>query len=234
MQNNEKKLDQRIKSLRPQAANGFSGLCTNNEIPHHHVDDVIPEESFYNSRPFLEKEKDSSGMTFHFAFASTGNLLNIRWPLLSVGPFCFFFNLLSCIALFTATNAHAQLFPSLGGQRAGTAAAQFLKIGVGARSAAMGEAFAAVANDGSALFWNPAGLMQSDKNEALFSHLEWLVDVQHEFFGYVHHFGKQQAIGISFVALHTAEMQETTEYQPFGTGRYFSFSDIAAVDVYAR
>ncbi len=157
----------------------------------------------------------------------------MRRSLLSVGPLRLFF-LLPWLALFAATNAHAQLFPSLGGQRAGTAALQFLKIGVGARSAAMGEAFTAVANDGTALFWNPAGLMESDKNEALFSHLEWLVDVQHEFFGYVHHVGKLQAIGISFTSLHTAEMQETTEYQPFGTGRYFSFGDISVGLTYAR
>lgn len=141
---------------------------------------------------------------------------------------------MTAIVLCAVPNAHAQLFPALGGQRAGTAAVQFLKIGVGARSAAMAEAFTAVANDGTALFWNPAGLMQSDRNEVLFSHLEWLVDVQHEFFGYVHHLGKLQAIGLSFISLHTAEMQETTEYQPFGTGRYFSYGDIALGLTYSR
>jgi len=40
----------------------------------------------------------------------------------------------------------------------GTTGANFLKIGVGARAAAMGEAFTAVADDSTSLYWNPAGL----------------------------------------------------------------------------
>ena len=47
----------------------------------------------------------------------------------------------------------------------GTTAADFLKIGVGARAAAMGEAFTALADDGTALYWNPAGLAQIEKTE---------------------------------------------------------------------
>ncbi|RMD93377.1 MAG: hypothetical protein D6813_04180, partial [Calditrichaeota bacterium] len=53
-------------------------------------------------------------------------------------------------------NLHAQLIPILGSQRAGTAMAQFLKIGVGGRAVGMGESFVAIANDASALYWNPA------------------------------------------------------------------------------
>jgi hypothetical protein len=40
----------------------------------------------------------------------------------------------------------------------GTTTANFLKLGAGSRAAAMGEAFSAVADDASALYWNPAGL----------------------------------------------------------------------------
>jgi len=47
----------------------------------------------------------------------------------------------------------------------GTTAASFLKIGVGARAIAMGEAFTALADDGTALYWNPAGLAQIEKIE---------------------------------------------------------------------
>ena len=69
----------------------------------------------------------------------------------------------------------AQLFPVLGGQRAGISTAQFLKIGVGGRAAALGEAFIAVANDASALYWNPAGLVQFEENQVMFSHNSWVV-----------------------------------------------------------
>lgn len=48
---------------------------------------------------------------------------------------------------------------------AGTSSAQFLKMGAGARAAAMGDSFAAVANDASAVYWNPAGLAQLEDAE---------------------------------------------------------------------
>ena len=43
------------------------------------------------------------------------------------------------LLVLTWKQLDAQLIPNLGGQRAGTAAAQFLKIGVGGRATAMGE-----------------------------------------------------------------------------------------------
>lgn len=41
---------------------------------------------------------------------------------------------------------------------AGTSAAEFLKIPVGARAAALGNAFSGLSNDSSAIFWNVSGL----------------------------------------------------------------------------
>jgi len=40
----------------------------------------------------------------------------------------------------------------------GTAAGNFLKIGVGARAAALGDAFTVLVDDSTSLYWNPAGL----------------------------------------------------------------------------
>ena len=39
--------------------------------------------------------------------------------------------------------------------KTGTTAAQFLKIGIGARALALGGAYSAIADDASALYWNP-------------------------------------------------------------------------------
>ena len=41
----------------------------------------------------------------------------------------------------------------------GTTSASFLEIGAGARSLAMGGAYVSLANDVSALYWNPAGIV---------------------------------------------------------------------------
>ncbi len=46
---------------------------------------------------------------------------------------------------------------------AGEYAAEFLRIGVGARALSMGSAFTAVADDASAYYWNPAGLASPDR-----------------------------------------------------------------------
>ena len=124
--------------------------------------------------------------------------------------------------------------PVLGAQRAGTASAQFLKIGVGARSAGMGESFVAIANDASALYWNPAGIAQFESNQVIFSHTAWLVDIQHEFLGAVYHLSPDDALGLSVTSLHTDDMPVTTEVQPLGNGTYFRFGDIAVGLTYGR
>ena len=129
---------------------------------------------------------------------------------------------------------HAQLFPLLGGQRAGLSTAQFLKIGVGSRATAMGDAFVALANDASALYWNPAGLVQFSDNQAIFSHNNWLVDISHDFGGLVYHLSSVDAIGISVTSLTMQKMPVTTEFMPAGNGEYFSFSDFAVGLTYSR
>ncbi|MBI5474520.1 MAG: PorV/PorQ family protein [Ignavibacteriae bacterium] len=133
-----------------------------------------------------------------------------------------------------SVSAYAQLIPNLGGQRAGISAFQFLKIGIGARGIAMGESFVAVANDASALFWNPAGLAQFSENQVIASRTEYVVDIKHDFFGVVYHLGESDALGASFSSLHMDDMEITTEAQPFGTGRYFSFGDIAVGVSYSK
>ncbi len=142
--------------------------------------------------------------------------------------------LIALLAVAYSTAVQAQLFPDLGGQRAGTSTAQFLKIGVGARATAMGESFVSVANDASALYWNPAGLTQFSQNQAFFGHTNWLVDIGLEFVGAVYHLTPEDAVGISVTSLHTDDMQVTTEVQPLGTGEYFKFGDVAVGVSYGR
>ncbi len=136
--------------------------------------------------------------------------------------------------IVSAATVNAQLLPVLGAQRAGTATAEFLKIGVGARATAMGESFVAVANDASALYWNPAGITQFQTNEVYFAHTEWFMDIKHEFLGAVYHLSSADAIGLSVISLHMDDMPVTTEFAPFGNGNYFTFGDVAFGLSYSR
>ena len=127
-----------------------------------------------------------------------------------------------------------QLFPVLGEQRAGISTAQFLKIGVGGRATAMGDAFVAISNDASALYWNPAGLTQFSENQVMFAHNQWVVDINHDFLGAVYHLDDGNTFGVSLISLSMDEMKVTTEYAPFGTGEYFGFSDLAIGISYSK
>ncbi len=135
----------------------------------------------------------------------------------------FFVALIICMG----ANSYAQLLPNLGGQRTGTAALQFLKIGTSARASGMGESFVAVSDDITSLYWNPAGLVQFKENGLTFSYTQWFVDTKLANFGGVYHFGGSNAVGLSVTSLQTEDMKVTTEFQPTGTGEYFSFSDLS-------
>jgi long-subunit fatty acid transport protein len=144
-----------------------------------------------------------------------------------------YITLLFSIGVFV-TNTHAQLFPVLGGQRAGISTAQFLKIGVGGRASAMGDAFVAIADDASALYWNPAGLVQFQQNQVIFAHNTWVVDINHDFLGFVYRMDETNAFGLALTSLSMQNMPVTTEFAPFGTGEYWKFGDIAFAFTYAR
>lgn len=64
----------------------------------------------------------------------------------------------------------------------GTTAASFLKIGVGARAAGMGDAFTALALDGTSLYWNPAGLTHLKTKEISATYNSWFEEIKQ---GYV-------------------------------------------------
>lgn len=118
--------------------------------------------------------------------------------------------------------------------KVGTSGAQFLKIGIGARAVAMSEAYVAVVNDASAVFWNPAGLVLVEKNDLLLSHTEWVADIGLQAAAFAKTLEGIGTVGLSFCYLGSGEMDVTTVMDPQGTGETFRYSDFMLGASYAR
>lgn len=107
----------------------------------------------------------------------------------------------------------------------------FLKIGVGARAAAMGDAYVAVAQDPTATYWNPAGIANTPGDEIHASHNEWISDVRYEYLAAVHGM-KGHAIGAHVGLLHMGELEGRDTSGNFTGG--FRAYDLSAGVTYAR
>jgi hypothetical protein len=75
-------------------------------------------------------------------------------------------------------------------QSAGETSADWLNIGVGARPTAMGNSYAAIGNDASAIFWNPAGMAAAGKTEFMFQYGLWLAGIQYHAVSLILPFGR--------------------------------------------
>ncbi len=89
----------------------------------------------------------------------------------------------------------ARALPSYGS--VGTEGASFLDIPVGARPAALGSSYSALATDAYAPIWNPAGLGFLNSTELAGMHLSYLDTINNEFASFVHPFSPGHAIGVS-------------------------------------
>lgn len=116
--------------------------------------------------------------------------------------------------------------------KTGTASLQFLKIGIDARATGMGEAYTAVTDDISSVYWNPAGLASSMKQQAFFSHTNWMAGIMHEYAAASYTNGVN-AWALSASVLHMDDMDKTTEDDFGPNGETFTNSDIAIGLTYA-
>jgi opacity protein-like surface antigen len=81
--------------------------------------------------------------------------------------------------------------------KAGTAAYSFLKIGVGARAVALGNAYVAMANDESAIYYNPAGLRQIQGKALSSSYHNYVADIQGGYLSAVIPWGEKRKLGFA-------------------------------------
>ena len=118
--------------------------------------------------------------------------------------------------------------------RYGTTTANFLEIGVVSRATSMGDAYVAVANDVSSIYWNPAGLAHVTRSSALFSIQPWLVDIDMMFAGGAFVVPSLGVIGLGITHLDYGEMDVTNLQYQDGTGERFGASDVAATFTFSR
>ncbi len=116
----------------------------------------------------------------------------------------------------------------------GTSGAQFLQIPVGARSEAMGGAIVGLADDASAIFWNPAGIVKVNNVQAHFSYMNWFDLFDFNAASLVYNAGEMGTFGASMVLFTTDKIEITTEEQPNGTGRFYDYGDVAIGISYAK
>ncbi|MFH1379776.1 MAG: PorV/PorQ family protein [bacterium] len=91
---------------------------------------------------------------------------------------------------------------------AGTTTAQFLKLGVGARAIGMGEAYSSVANDPTAIYWNPAGLASISEHSVSMMHAVWFESMYYDYVAYarpVKHYG---VVGLGVQYLSAGKIDE--------------------------
>jgi hypothetical protein len=105
----------------------------------------------------------------------------------------------------------------------GTSAASFMKIDSSARPAALGGAFVAIADDATAIHYNPAGLGFLNQKQVSFCHNEWFESVGLESLSYAHPINQNWTLGVGMNYLFTDSVDETTSTGTY-TGNTFSSS----------
>ncbi len=114
---------------------------------------------------------------------------------------------------------------SLTAGEVGSTSLNFLKVGMGARPAAMGSAFSALSDDATACFWNPAGLVDARSGELFFTHHRWIDDISQSAASYTFDV-KRFRLGVSmnYFGMGELDRRSVNSVEPEGT---FSPHDLA-------
>lgn len=124
--------------------------------------------------------------------------------------------------------------------KVGTAGFQFLEIAPSARGAAMGNAFSAIADDASALYYNPAGISLVNNYELITNGIQYPAGIRLAYAGVIVPISPLIGnIGISFTSLFLEEAMQVTEPMLGGdygnwTGEYFLCYQYAGQISYAK
>ena len=138
-------------------------------------------------------------------------------------------------ALPTAASAQTQGQVNQNNTAYGTTGAEFLLLGAGARGTALGTAFAAIATDPSALYYNPAGIALMPRSGATIGTYNYVADTRYSWGGVAFPFGGgARAIGLSVGTFGFKDQPVYTAEQPDGTGSVYSVSETAVGLTFAQ
>lgn len=123
--------------------------------------------------------------------------------------------------------------------KGGRTSLQFLKIGIGARQSAMGEASIAVVRDVNSVFWNPANISGIESLEASFTYTRWLADMNYVSGAVGARWDGIGIFAISIAALDYGDIPEATvrgggSLGDARTGNNISGGDLMAGVAYSR
>ena len=114
---------------------------------------------------------------------------------------------------------------------AGEAGFAFLKLGVGARPMGMGSAYVALADDPTAIYWNPAGLGGAEGAQVTIMHNEWIQDFRQEFAAVSRSVGKG-TLGFGISGFYTSEFEKRDDVG--NLIGHFGFNDFAVTGAFAH
>ena len=134
--------------------------------------------------------------------------------------------------LLLAVGSHNSLFGKEIHSKAGTSAFPFLKINVGARAVSMGAAFTGLADDESALYYNPAGIAALEESRWIAGYHNHFVDIQSGFLGIMTPLNPDNSVALHFSYLDYGELIETdTLGRTLGS---FGGGDLLVAGTFAR
>ncbi len=130
------------------------------------------------------------------------------------------------VAMVIAVPATAQVAGSVDNTAYGGSSGEFLLLGAGARGAALGGAFAALATDLTAMYYNPAGLAQLSRPAAMFSSYKYVADTKYSWAGIAFPMsGGVRSVGVSLGTFGFSDQPVYTIDNPDGDGRTYSVSE---------
>ncbi len=137
-------------------------------------------------------------------------------------------------AAFTAPAA-AQVVDRSDNTAYGTTSAEFLLLGAGARGTALGGAFAALATDVTALYYNPAGLAQLARPGLMVSTLSYIADTRYTWAGMAFPMGGgSSALGVSVGSFGFSDQPVYTVENPDGDGTVYGVSETFVSGTYGK